>query len=456
MRRRTVLTSLSTGIAGLSGCAELSIPGEQETQKNSDGRTTVPKEPEVQWTEEWTGEGYRIKATIQLNGADKVFVEMEGKGRIQTITESGTYVLAGPETTRGPASLLQGFNVKQPNPELGTPTLVSQHTAGSQKTPNVSTPPFHLMGLNGSTAPQFESGETIEKNYKQENVDGPTLLSLTIPKVLYSYYKRRPRIPQYGAYLSDKYDEQYIKGLVDEFDQFAKDRGKDDIFAINHMMSFVQNLEYTTDKVATGYNEYPKYPIETLVDKDGDCEDTCILLSSMLNQFGYGVVLLLFEEQQHMAVGLRGDSGIPGTYFEQDGKRYYYVETTDSGWNIGEAPPEMKGASAELVPVNDNGVLVFSYATDVDENGLKVNLQVRNVGDAAGKAQAEVVCQDKSKKAVDVARSDPTMLQPQSEKKIVVKPSPPADKTLRLKVKVALDGVLHDSLTSEWREPSGV
>jgi hypothetical protein len=448
MRRRNLLTSLSVGIAGLAGCAEQSILENQTT--------TAPKEPEVQWNEDWTGDGYRVKVTIQLNGADKVFVEMAGQGKIRTVTQSGTYLLAGPETSRGPVSLLQGFSVKRPNPDLGMATSVSHFSVGSQETPNQTAPATHLIGLHGSTAPELKGGERISRTYEQKDTRGPTQLSLNIPKVLYSYYKQRPRVPQYGVYLSDKYDDQYIKGIVGEFEQFADEHDEGDIFAVNHMMSFVQDLKYTTDNVGTGYNEYPKYPVETLVDKDGDCEDTCILLSSMLNQFGYDVVLLLFREQQHMAVGLRGESGIPGTYFEQDGKRYYYVETTDTGWNIGEAPPEMEGTRPELVPVDDNGVLVFSYATDIDENGVKVELLVRNVGDAAGKAQTEVVCQDKSKRAVDVARSSPTMLQPQSEKKIVVRPSPPADKTLRLKVKVALDGVLHDSLTSEWREPTEV
>lgn len=448
MRRRTVLTALSTGIVGLAGCAEQSILEDQTT--------TAPKDPEVQWNEEPVGDGYRVEVTVRLNGADKVYVKEVGGDTIRTIAESGTYVVAGPETDHGEATIFDSYTVERPNEKLDFDTLISLHSVSSQKTPENSSPAVHLVGLHGKTAPEPESGDTISRTYSQENVDGPTNLMLNIPEVLHSYYKEKPRIPDYGAYLSDKYDDKYIKWIVDEFEEFAATRGEEDIFAINHMMSFVQNLEYTSDKVATGYNEYPKFPVETLVDKDGDCEDTCILLSSMLNQFGYGVVLLIFWEQEHMAVGLRGEPDLPGTHFEQDGKQYYYVETTAPGWNIGEAPPEMKGAQPEFAPVDDNGVLVFSYATDIDENGLKVKLQVRNVGDAPGKAQAEIVCQDKSKNAVDIARSDPAMLQPETEKKMVIRPSPPADKTVRLKVKVALDGELHGSLTSEWREPTEV
>jgi hypothetical protein len=75
-------------------------------------------------------------------------------------------------------------------------------------------------------------------------------------------------------------------------------------------------LEYTSDLVTEGYDEYPRYPIETLVDKGGDCEDTAILAASIIRGMGYGVVLLVFpktaDSPGHCAVGVAGEAGMPG------------------------------------------------------------------------------------------------------------------------------------------------
>ena len=68
-------------------------------------------------------------------------------------------------------------------------------------------------------------------------------------------------------------------------------------------VSFAQNLPYTADDVTTGFDEYPRFPYETLYDNGGDCEDTSILVSAMLRELRYGVALLHFPG--HMAVRLR-------------------------------------------------------------------------------------------------------------------------------------------------------
>ena len=43
----------------------------------------------------------------------------------------------------------------------------------------------------------------------------------------------------------------------------------------------------------------------------------------------------------HVGVGIRLDDAENGTYFEYDGVKYYYVETTADGWNIGAYPEEL-------------------------------------------------------------------------------------------------------------------
>ena len=107
----------------------------------------------------------------------------------------------------------------------------------------------------------------------------------------------------------------------------------------SYYVTFVQSLEYVSDIIGTGYDEYPKFPLETLYDEGGDCEDSSILLSSLIRETGYGTVMVMFDD--HMGVGIQGAEDMEGYYFEDNGIRYYYVETTTSGWGIGEMPEEL-------------------------------------------------------------------------------------------------------------------
>lgn len=50
----------------------------------------------------------------------------------------------------------------------------------------------------------------------------------------------------------------------------AESRNYDEYTTACFVLSFVQNLRYTSDEETTGYEDYPRYPIETLVDGGGD------------------------------------------------------------------------------------------------------------------------------------------------------------------------------------------
>jgi len=119
---------------------------------------------------------------------------------------------------------------------------------------------------------------------------------------------------------------------------------------LNFVISFVQGLPYTVDNVTTPYDEYPRYPIETLFDRGGDCEDTSILTAAILHRMGYDVALLHLQDAQHMAVGV-AISNVYGSYYEHDGKQYFYLETTGEGWEIGSIPPSITETSALIYPL---------------------------------------------------------------------------------------------------------
>jgi hypothetical protein len=78
---------------------------------------------------------------------------------------------------------------------------------------------------------------------------------------------------------------------------------------------------------------------------------------------GYGVVMI--GPPGHMAVGVKGGEGIYGTYWNYEGSKYYYLETTGDGWDIGEIPPEYEGLDAEIYPMQQLPDLKVSFTTTV-------------------------------------------------------------------------------------------
>jgi len=110
----------------------------------------------------------------------------------------------------------------------------------------------------------------------------------------------------------------------------------------NFVLAFVQQVTvYEYDKDYNGVSNYFKYPVETLYDMRGDCEDTSILYCALMKHMGYEVALCDYTGDEykgrgHMAAAVYVPSGIYGTYYDMSGKKFYYCETTSDTKRVGE------------------------------------------------------------------------------------------------------------------------
>lgn len=174
---------------------------------------------------------------------------------------------------------------------------------------------------------------------------------ITLEAYLEYYFKdRSDDWADWTEMVADPGDDAYIGEIVEGLNSMAIEYGFKEIDKVNFVISFVQNLPYTEDVVTTGWDEYPRYPIETLFDRGGDCEDTSILVATILDEMGYDVCLLILEDEDHCAVGI----DIPkvyGSYYELDGNQYYYLETTGDDWTIGQIPPDFEDTRAYIYPI---------------------------------------------------------------------------------------------------------
>ena len=256
-----------------------------------------------------------------------------------------------------------------------------------------STPLYDNSSLNrsvsstGSQGPSY-SNSYITRTYTWTYKRDVNTITLQIPEGHYNYYKSRSHTRNYSSYALSDYDQQLLSSMIDGFKQQAEKNGYSEYDNVMNVISFVQSLPYTSDNVTTGYDEYPRFPIETLVDGGGDCEDSAILVAALLSEMNYGTVLIILPG--HMALGVKGSDTLPGSYFIYNNTRYYYVETTSSGWGIGDLPSEYEGVSARLYPMipitTINVTLRETYhASDLEYVYYKVFCYVENRGPSTAK-----------------------------------------------------------------------
>jgi hypothetical protein len=150
-------------------------------------------------------------------------------------------------------------------------------------------------------------------------------------------------------------------------------------------LSFVQSLTYAYDSTTKEVSEYLRYPVETLVDGCGDCEDKVALLAALLYEMDVDFILLVVPE--HMALGVACDGVDKNRGMLFHGKRYYYVETTMPNWGIGEIPKDYHFAKVKAIPVDATpnmllkGVRFDSQPTAFyEEAACNLELDLHNLG----------------------------------------------------------------------------
>jgi len=214
--------------------------------------------------------------------------------------------------------------------------------------------------------------------------NGQRHLILPNPGCLLRYYKNLDRfiLEDYAAYIFDSYDDEYLtivtEYLQDEFGLFTSEYDE-----VNAIASFVQTMEYAEDDPEDTTFEYPRYPVEMLGDRQGDCEDKAILLATLLDVRDYNVSLLRLPD--HMAVGVHLEKKIETlSYFIDE---YYYLESTRTHWSLGMVPPEYKDSTNITVyPVSDRPLLFHSWknATRYTNRGgtdfVKIHCLIQNIG----------------------------------------------------------------------------
>jgi hypothetical protein len=337
--------------------------------------------------------------------------------------------------------------LQEASPSPPTPTLTPTPELEPATPPELSAPTVQLPSV---LREETQSTELIPVNYSW-TYKGEWSWEGKIPLSLYEYYQKIPRPPtnNYSVYVTHPLDDPYIDLLVEKIKEAAKQEGYTEYQTIEFAVAFVQSLPYTVDSVTSPYDEYPRYPIETLVDNGGDCEDTSILLASIIDKLGYGVVLIMLPD--HCAVGVKGSENIYGTFWEYEGSKYYYLETTGEGWGIGELPEQYENTVAYLHPIVPTPILTHEGSIKGRGYIAEVKVIVYNLGTAPAYNVSILAGFDAGGDMVwNSQRSEPCTIGVDQQATVTLNLRIPPDKYTRLVIQIGIDDVLVSESHTDW------
>ena len=215
----------------------------------------------------------------------------------------------------------------------------------------------------------FDNGSKnkIEKTFKIRAIkpfSDEFDLKVEIPQDRLDYYKKlnQPEIKKAAnfPYLATSQDPVLTKIVGDLGDLYLQNyENGNKFYLLNTILEVGRNIKYENDDKISSSGDYWKFPVETLADGRGDCEDMALLLAGLLKNAGFDVILVDFKT--HIGLGLALDSAllestygdnVPLDYYEYEGIRYYYLETTNlDNYHLGEVPQGYKKVKPTLYEV---------------------------------------------------------------------------------------------------------
>ncbi|MFH1112008.1 MAG: IPT/TIG domain-containing protein [Patescibacteria group bacterium] len=235
--------------------------------------------------------------------------------------------------------------------------------------------------------------------------------NINVPNDLYLYYQNQNHLfsENYNNITSFiTYDDLVITEIANQIAEYKRSQG---LNPITLAYQLVGEVMYTDDKFSIrGWDEYPKYPVETIVDRKGDCEDTTFLMTSLLKALDLSIPMLV-RFDNHIGVASVVPKDVIDTVIkrwgvdfmwefnkylkEKNPNDYYgliYLETTGNAyWVPGYMPEELRHKNYKIHVLDEykrvKNVSKIENITIVDSNLIKrvkgkILLQVESHGEA--------------------------------------------------------------------------
>jgi hypothetical protein len=176
-------------------------------------------------------------------------------------------------------------------------------------------------------------------------------LNVVVPQTLIQYYEQKRNDVHQSHDFADFVTPYSMKPIADCMWQIYSN--EEDF--TNGVLMLVHQITYEVTNPAM-------YPVETMVANKGDCDLFSYIAASILKAGGLDVVLLYYESESHMNVGVHlasppTDARDSVYYMTHDGTKYYIAECTGGnwkeGWRVGECPEDCKTATSQIITLEN-------------------------------------------------------------------------------------------------------
>jgi len=157
-----------------------------------------------------------------------------------------------------------------------------------------------------------------------------------------------------------------MKPLLEGFNKIFIKENFDARDKIYFVITFVQNIKY--DRPGSTLDLFP--PLGTIAYRFGDCDSKALLLYVILERMEVDCAMLWSYNYKHAMLGIKLNGR--GNYLTANGKKYYFLETTYPGWDVGEIPPEFNNTKFWFISEIDAG---YQKDNGSDETETQKNLR---------------------------------------------------------------------------------
>jgi len=172
----------------------------------------------------------------------------------------------------------------------------------------------------------------------------------------------------------DLYDHDLgeLKPVQDSIQTLAKRENIEPGALLYSIVSMVQDIPYNyilSSDSCFAHADHPcvplqRYgilsPVEFLYSLAGDCDTRTVLLFTLLKKLGYDPIIVNSPQYRHSMLAVNVPT--EGDYFLHKGRKFYFWETTATGWLPGMLPPDMNNTDYWTV------ILDYEFQTDPTRN----------------------------------------------------------------------------------------
>jgi len=177
-------------------------------------------------------------------------------------------------------------------------------------------------------------------------------INISVPQSIYDYYLTKTHSLRNESDYQNFVTPQVMTAIAEDIrNMTANSEYSDEEFA-NAVLTLVHEIPYVPTDV--------EYPVETIVNNQGDCDTVSVLAASILKAGGLDVVLFYYPQATHMNIGINLPNTPYSTWmtppksYEYNGTEYWMAECTPKAeWQVGDQPEALAGETPMIIPLEN-------------------------------------------------------------------------------------------------------